>query len=69
VLVDAVEVGFLGGVGQFAMLDLFPDVAVDESLEGDSFSQGQAVVDLESQALGCAVWLPFAKDSPRLFPE
>jgi hypothetical protein len=29
VFVDAVEVGFLGGVGQLAVLDLFPDVAVD----------------------------------------
>ena len=37
-LVDAVEIGFSGGVREFAPLDLFAHVAIDQALKGNSLA-------------------------------
>ncbi len=47
--VDAVEIGFFGGVRQVAPLDLFAYVAIDQALKGNGLAQWQAIVDLQAR--------------------
>jgi hypothetical protein len=50
--VEAVEIGFFGGVSQVAALDLFAYVAIDQALKSDGLAQWQAMVDFQPQSLG-----------------
>jgi hypothetical protein len=52
VLVDTVEIGFFGGVGQIALIDHFAYVAIDEALKSDCLAQWQATVDFQSETFG-----------------
>jgi len=52
VFVDAVKIGFFGGVRQLAPLDLFAYVAIDQALKSNGLAQWQAIVDLQAETFG-----------------
>jgi hypothetical protein len=52
VFVDPVEIGFLAGMCEVALFDLFVYIAIDQALKSNGLAHRQAMVDFESETLG-----------------
>jgi hypothetical protein len=50
--VDPIEIGFLGGMCEVALFDLFGYIAIDQALKSNSLAHRQALVDSESETFG-----------------